>query len=113
MNPCKLSPRPRRNRGFTLIELLVVIAIIAILAAMLLPALAKAKSRAQLTACLNNARQLGFAVHLYTGDYNDSYCWGKDVKPGGPPLSWGDATAWHIAVLQYLGLKTNATPKTF
>ena len=64
----------RRSLAFTLIELLVVIAIIAILAAMLLPALARAKARAQQTACLNNLRQTGFAHTMYRGDNNQVNC---------------------------------------
>jgi prepilin-type N-terminal cleavage/methylation domain-containing protein/prepilin-type processing-associated H-X9-DG protein len=69
---CESLWRARLRNAFTLIELLVVIAIIAILAALLLPALAKAKAKANAIRCASNMKNWGYAVHMYEGDNQDS-----------------------------------------
>jgi prepilin-type N-terminal cleavage/methylation domain-containing protein/prepilin-type processing-associated H-X9-DG protein len=89
--------------AFTLIELLTVIAIIAVLAGLLLPSLGQARASARRVNCLSNMRQLGFAIHLYAGDFHGTLpC---------PSEAFGDMACWFYAVDPFLsGQHTSGTP---
>jgi prepilin-type N-terminal cleavage/methylation domain-containing protein len=101
-----------RLQAFTLIELLVVIAIIAILAAMLLPALGKAKSKAETTRCISNLRQIGVASTLYAMDNGDKICYSfamTDRYGYASPQFQSAADAWR----SYLGLNKTTQTNAF
>jgi prepilin-type N-terminal cleavage/methylation domain-containing protein/prepilin-type processing-associated H-X9-DG protein len=125
----------KTKRGFTLIELLVVIAIIAILAAVLLPALASAKEKANHATCLNNLRQWGLALDMYLDDYNQTFpdfSIANDTPGAGSGydqdnIHWSDLagfaaagygdSAWFNALPPYVGQKPlwqySANPTNF
>ena len=98
---CASEPtRSSIARGFTLIELLIVIGVIALLAAMLLPAMALVRSAAQSGTCQNNLRQLGLMVHGYAGDWEDRLVSSQQPRVGLGPIFWATN----------LALSANLTP---
>jgi prepilin-type N-terminal cleavage/methylation domain-containing protein len=102
--------KPKVSRsGFTLIELLVVIAIIAILAAMLLPALTSAKLRAQGASCINNMKQLGVAAIMYGGDNLDRIPCNVPLQDGGDSLMNNGAANWVDGTFAWSGGPENPT----
>ena len=93
MNSTIHSSKSRRS-GFTLIELLVVIAIIAILAGLLLPALARAKAKANRAKCLSNLKQMNLGFRIFSNDNGEKFPWSVAVADGG---SWMRPTRYLAA----------------
>jgi prepilin-type N-terminal cleavage/methylation domain-containing protein len=99
-----------RETGFTLVELLVVIAIIAILAALLLPALSRAQASVKRTDCTNNLRQIGLGIHLYAGDNGDTLPAAPNVT--GTTIQTNDCGIFYKRLIKsYVGLQGVSSPQ--
>jgi prepilin-type N-terminal cleavage/methylation domain-containing protein len=100
--PTRMKRNAQTRSGFTLLELLVVIAIIAILAALLLPAVNRAKGKAHRTTCLNNLKQISLGIRMYADDSHDT------SPRTESPLLWTTNSPWHVykeLMKSYVGLK--------
>src|SRR5947209_8324637 len=101
-----MIPRSKRTHGFTLIELLVVIAIIAILAAILFPVFARARSKARQAVCLSNMKQLGTGLMIYAQDWDETLPINDYIGNGLAPLiGWRDPRAgdsWCSGIYPYV-----------
>lgn len=104
LRKANMKTKIKPNRAFTLVEMLVVISIMGILAALLLPALSASKTTAKRTTCLNNLKQINYAVRMY---YDDS----NDASPSGYGSRGSPLVGYKGHVKSYLGLKGRSSPQ--